>query len=205
MARHRESVREEVMSDTRQQLLAAAAEEFAREGFGGANVNRISQAAGFSIGTFYNYFPSKRDLMLVFIEEIGQLHVDFVVEKVNKEKTPHHRMEAFFRSGFGFVENNVTYARAILNALNGPDQEFKERLYQVYQPLFRLLGDDILAEGIAQGSFRRVDAETIARLLMILYLGTASQLSPEGKIWLTPNLVADFVLHALGDQTQGIE
>ena len=67
MVRHKETVRDEIMSATRQQLLAAAAQEFAEKGFVGANVNRIANAAGFSIGTFYNYFPSKRDPRTVMI------------------------------------------------------------------------------------------------------------------------------------------
>jgi AcrR family transcriptional regulator len=197
MARHKKTVRDEIMSETRQQLLAAAAQEFAREGFVGANVNRIANAAGFSIGTFYNYFPSKRDLMVAFIDEIGQLHVDFMVDQVKQEADPCRRMEAFFKSGFVFVEIHLTQSRAIFNTLNGPDEEFKLRLYQVYQPLFQLLSDDILAPGIAQGDFRQVDQGATAGLIMLIYLGTGSQFGSEGALWLDPMQVADFVLQAL--------
>ena len=197
MVRHKETVRDEIMSATRQQLLAAAAQEFAEKGFVGANVNRIANAAGFSIGTFYNYFPSKRDLMVAFIDEIGQLHVDFMVDQVKQEADPCRRMEAFFKSGFVFVETHLTQSRAIFNTLNGPDEEFKLRLYQVYQPLFQLLSDDILAPGIAQGDFRQVDQGATAGLIMLIYLGTGSQFGPEGALWLDPMQVADFVLQAL--------
>lgn len=44
-------------------LLRTAAEHFAREGFEGASINRISLAAGFAKGTIYNYFPSKAALL----------------------------------------------------------------------------------------------------------------------------------------------
>lgn len=197
MARHKETFRDEIMAETRQKLLAAAAEEFARLGFVGANVNRIAKAAGFSIGTFYNYFPSKRDLMLAFIDEIAQLHVDFMLDQVKRESDPRRRMEAFFKSGFVFVETHLTQSRAIFNMLNGPDEEFKLRLYQVYGPLFRLLGDDILAPGIDQGYFRQVDPGATAGLIMLVYLGTGSQFGPGGTLWLDPMQVADFVLQAL--------
>jgi AcrR family transcriptional regulator len=197
MVRHKETVRDEIMSATRQQLLAAAAQEFAEKGFVGANVNRIANAAGFSIGTFYNYFPSKRDLMLAFIDEIGQLHVDFMVDQVKQEAAPRRRMGAFFNAGFVFVEAHLTQSRAIFNTLNGPDEEFKLRLYQVYQPLFQLLGDDILAPGMARGDFRQVDQGPTAGLIMLIYLGTGSQFGPEGALWLDPMQVADFVFQAL--------
>ena len=54
MARIKKSEREQVMETNRQLLLDAAAGEFAREGYSGANINRISQAAGFAKGTVYN-------------------------------------------------------------------------------------------------------------------------------------------------------
>lgn len=197
MARHKETIREEVRSETRQKLLGAAAEEFATQGFAGANVNRISKAAGYSIGTFYNYFPSKRDLMLAFIDEIGQQHVDFIVQQVQQEQGPGDRLKVFFEAGFTFVEAYITPSRAIFNTLNGPDEEFKLRLYQVYQPLFELLSDGILMPGITQEDFRQVEPATTAGLIMLVYLGTASQFNAQGNLWLDPILVADFVLHAL--------
>lgn len=54
---------------TRQQLLAAAANEFGRVGFERANVDAISLAAGFGKGTIYNYFASKEELFLAVVEE----------------------------------------------------------------------------------------------------------------------------------------
>src|SRR5918995_790198 len=53
----------------RTRLLEAAAAEFAASGVDGANVNRISLAAGLAKGTIYNYFPSKHDLFLAVVEE----------------------------------------------------------------------------------------------------------------------------------------
>ncbi len=197
MIRHKKSDRDQIMKGTRERLLEAAAIEFAREGFAGANVNRIAERAGFSIGTVYNYFPSKRELMHAFIVEMGGRHVEFITEQVVQEDEPDQRLMAFFRAGFTFVETHVTQARAIFNTLNGPDQEFKLRLYDVYQPLFQLLHEAILGMGVEQGVFRSVDLTGTTGLLMLFYLGTASQFSPEGKLWLDYEQVADFLLHAL--------
>ena len=48
MPRPKQSERDEILSDTRQRLLAAATESFARQGYAGANVDAISRAAGFA-------------------------------------------------------------------------------------------------------------------------------------------------------------
>lgn len=47
---------------TRERLLEAAAQVFAAEGFDGASLNRIIEAAGISKGGFYYYFDDKADL-----------------------------------------------------------------------------------------------------------------------------------------------
>jgi AcrR family transcriptional regulator len=195
--RYKKSIKSDAMQKTRQLLLEAAAEEFARNGYDKANINRIAESAGFSIGTVYNYFPSKRGLMFSFIDETAQKHVDYMIDQVKLEENPSRQIITFFNAGFAFVEMNITPMKAILNALNGPNEEYKERLYQAYLHLFQLLSEDVIPEGIASGDFRQVDPLTTSRLIMQIYLGTSSQLSPEGKPWIDHTQVADFVLHSL--------
>ena len=128
--RHPDANKDEIKQSTHQQLLDAAAEEFAHHGFTGANVNRIAKAAGFSIGTFYNYFPTKRELMVDFIEDASKAHVGFIKERVKEVEDPEKRIRLFFQAGFQFVDDNSTRSRAIFNALNGPDEEFKLQLFK---------------------------------------------------------------------------
>jgi AcrR family transcriptional regulator len=197
VARHRESERESVQSETRRLFLAAATEAFAREGYMGANINRISKAAGFAKGTIYNYFPSKEVLMLALIEETARAHFEFVSGQVLEEKEPARRLARFFEAGFNWVSQNLWQGRAMVNTLYGPDGQFKLSLYQAYLPLFQFVGKEIIDPGISQGSFRAVDADGTAALLMNIYLGTASQVNEDGQTWLPWGQVAEFALHAL--------
>jgi hypothetical protein len=59
------------------------------------------------------------------------------------------------------------------------------------------VAEEIIAAGVAQGSFRPVEARTMAVLLMTIYLGTASQVDDAGRPWLDPAQVASFALAAL--------
>jgi AcrR family transcriptional regulator len=190
--------RDKVRSETRQQLLQAAAAEFTREGYVGANINRISQAAGYAKGTIYNYFPSKRALMLALIDEIGSAHTAFIVQQVEAETDPVRRLERFFSAGFAFVEEHPTQAPVIISTLYGPDAEFRERVFEAYDGLFGLIIQGILGPGAAQGVFRTVDPDLAAALLMSVYLGSCSLLESDGKIWITPAQALDFVLAGLG-------
>ena len=195
--RYKDAEREKAMSETRRSLLEAAAEEFAREGYVGANINRISRAAGFAKGTIYNYFSSKRALMLALIDEVAGIHLDLVAGEVQQEEDPSRRLERFFQAGFAFVSQHYAQARVLINTIYGPDAEFKAYLYTAYQPMFELVGRDIIAPGIAKGVFRQVDTDTTAMLLMTIYLGTAAQVDDKARSWLDPAQVAEFALRAL--------
>jgi AcrR family transcriptional regulator len=197
MPRHKDSERNQVLSETRQLLIQAGTEEFAREGYAGANVDRISRGAGFAKGTIYNYFDSKRALMLAIIDETAGAHLDFMVASIRREQDAGRRLERFFEAGFAFVTDHLAQGRVMVNTIYGSDAAFKEYLYAAYQPMFQLVGQEIVAAGIAQGIFRPVDPEATALLLMTIYLGTGSQVDERGRIWLDPRQIADFALHAL--------
>lgn len=197
MPRYKTSNRDAALNETRQMLIDAAADEFARHGYDGANVNSISLAAGFAKGTVYNYFPSKQALMLALIEQIAQNHVAFVADQVMREADPRHRLEHFFEAGFAWVTNNLPQARVMLATLNSPNAEHKQAMFQAYEPMFGLVERDILEAGMAAGVFRQVERRATSGLLMNIYLGAASQLNEQGTPWLDHRQVADFVLHAL--------
>jgi AcrR family transcriptional regulator len=200
MPRHKKADRQEIMGQTRQLLLQAATGEFAREGYAGANVNRISRAAGFAKGTIYNYFDSKRALILALMDEIARAHFGFVSAYVDQEDDPSRRLERFFEGGFAWVTDNLDQARVMITTLNGPDPEFKLHMYEAYQPMFQLVGSDIIAAGVQRGIFRQVEPVAAARLLMIIYLGVCSQLNEQGRPWFAPDQVTELLLDGLRKQ-----
>jgi len=197
MARPSKQVRDQLLSESRERLLKAAVLEFAREGYRGANINRISEAAGFAKGTVYNYFASKRALMLTVIDAIAAAHTTAIRTRVEKESDTSQQMEGFFCAGFAFVAQQPAQAQVIVNVIYGPDVELREHIYQAYDPLFNLIIHDILKTGIARGDLRPMDTDLITALIMSMYLGSCSQLDAPGKIWLKPRDVAHFVLDGL--------
>jgi AcrR family transcriptional regulator len=62
--RPRRLTRAENKARTRELLLDAAAEVFARKGFGGASVDDIAEAAGFTTGALYSNFGGKDALFI---------------------------------------------------------------------------------------------------------------------------------------------
>lgn len=200
MPRLSNAEKENIKTSTRKKLLDAARSEFAAKGFSGANINHISIAAGYATGTIYNYFPSKRALMLALIDEIGAHHTAFIVEKVLVKSHPTERVKAFFDAGFHYVEHYPEGAQVAINAVYGSDSQFKERIYQAYQALFNLLFDDIIALGVSQGEFKQENKDTTVALLMSIYLGGSSLYNPNGGVWFDAEKITSFVMDGLRAQ-----
>jgi len=197
MARPPKAVRDTMLNDTRQSLLGAAAAEFASEGYIGANINRISTAAGFAKGTIYNYFPSKKSLLMTLIDETASCHIDMIRAHVERAESPPEQLEAFFEGGFAFVVAHPAPARVVINAVYGPDPEFTARVHQAYAPLYDLLSNGILGAGVARGDFRPVELEPTAGLIMTVYLGSCALVDADNKIGLSIAQIMPFVLDGL--------
>jgi AcrR family transcriptional regulator len=198
MPRPAQAERETLLTETRQRLFEAAVAEFARHGFEGANVNTISMSAGFSKATIYNYFPSKRSLMDALIDTLALSQTTRIRAEVSEVAAPRDRLQRFLEAGFRFVEENPQEARVIIAVAYGPDEGFRDRLYQAYDGLFHLIIEEILGVGLETGDFRPEDPYTVAAMIMAVYLGASSQMDAEGRIWLDPKLVSQFVLEGIG-------
>lgn len=197
MARPHKALRDQTMIETRQRLLDAAAVEFGSEGYSGANINRISTAAGFGKGTVYNHFDSKRALLLALIDEVAAAHVQAIITPVEQAADPVGRLERFFRAGFAFVEQHPERARVMINLIYGPNEDIKQYIYRAYEPLFGLLIDGIIGVGIEQGVFRPADPGVTSALIMTIYLGSCSLTTPSGKVQLETTQIMSFILEGI--------
>jgi AcrR family transcriptional regulator len=84
--------RAESKQHTREAVLAAAREVFARDGFHGATLDRVAEQAGFTKGAVYSAFDSKADLFLAVYEAR-------VAERSVRARERHESLEASVRAG----------------------------------------------------------------------------------------------------------
>jgi AcrR family transcriptional regulator len=78
--RRQRLTRAEAKARTRQQLLDAAAQIFARKGYAGASVEEIAESAGFSTGALYSNFASKEELFLELMSARASHSITAVAE-----------------------------------------------------------------------------------------------------------------------------
>lgn len=115
---------------TLEQLLTAATQIFESFGYAGGTTNRIAERAGVSVGTLYQYFPSKEAVAVALLERHIQetnrkLH-EWVGHMVSKRHGLREAMEDYARGVMEVHEHNPRLQHILLEETKLP-----ERLHQV--------------------------------------------------------------------------
>ena len=77
--------------DTRDKLFEAAARVFEEQGIGGASIEAITAAAGFTRGAFYSNFKSKDELIIAMLED----HVEQSIRRIHDLLARHKKLADF--------------------------------------------------------------------------------------------------------------
>ncbi len=131
------------------------------------------------------------------IDDIAREHLEYMQSAILSAADPASRLERFFQAGFEYVATHPSRARAMFNTVFASDPEQKAYSFQAYQPMFRLVAEEIILPGVQQSIFRQMEPGPAATLLMTVYLGTASQLDEQGRPYLDPNQVVQCSLNGL--------
>jgi len=147
----------------RRQLLDVAQEAFAEAGFHGTSMDDIADAAGVTKPVLYQHFPSKRDLYLELLEDVGQQLLEAITTATDEATTPRRQVEVGFTAYFTFVAANVSAFRLLFGSGARRDEEFDAAVTRV---------TDAIGDAIAGLIAADIDAEH-QRLLAAGIVGLA--------------------------------
>lgn len=201
-------------SDARQRLIQAAKQLTYAHGYNAVGVKKICQHADVNKGSFYHFFPSKRDLLLAVIDD----HTDWlrgVLERASDPQVPPlERVRRVFILVGEFderVQNESGHTIGcpfgnLAAELNAQDPVIREKLASVFAAGVAFV-EDQLREAAERGDLEVADprraAQAIFAYLEGLQLLASTQNSPELVRGLADGAIR---LAALGedlDQAQG--
>ena len=158
---------------TREALLDAAAEVFAKRGFHAASLDEIAETAGYTRGAIYKHFADKEELlhevcvrlnerMFAEFDELPGTFDDFHVESV----TAHWRAMVERDTEFRLV-----MLEFLLHAMRHPEQ--RERAREFGRANVRAIADYITQRTIETGQTLPIPADDVAAILGIASDGFA--------------------------------
>ncbi|SMH62646.1 TetR family transcriptional regulator [Azospirillum agricola] len=140
---------------TRARILAAATEEFARYGLGGARVDRIAEAAGTNKRMLYYHVGNKESLYLAVLEGAYE-HIRATERQLSLETlNPPDAIARLIGFTWQYFIDHPEFM-ALLNIENLHRAELlkdSDKVPSMHSPFVQLIAD-VLERGVAQGIFR---------------------------------------------------
>jgi len=161
---------------TRRKILAAAMETFAEQGYRGAATRVIAARAGVAEKTLFAHYGSKAALFAAAMGPgldamMGAGAVaELVGELARGGSTLEERLLAVARNRVRFAGKNLHLVKAIFQEVL-LDPEFRDRLRERFVARLMPAVGMAIAQGIAMGRLRQVEAAQVIRMLMSLVAG----------------------------------
>ena len=170
---------------TRDHLLAAAAQVFAERGFHGASLDDVAAVAGFTKGAVYSNFKNKEGLFLALFKANYDREMDELRATLDASEVPSQfRLSDFValireqtrKAGGNF---GVLYEEFWLYAARNPAA--REQLTRIEDENVRGVAEVLEAEWTRQGIKPFEPAERAARIIVVLFrgIGMLGVLQPE--------------------------
>ncbi len=115
---------EEMRESRRKQIMDAALELFASEGYNHCSISQLAAYAGISKGLLYNYFKSKEALLISIIDEGIEDIMAMIDPNMDGILEP-EEVEGFIRNTFTGIRKNLNFWILFINViLQPPVKEF---------------------------------------------------------------------------------
>lgn len=123
------------MEERRRQILSAAAAVFARSGYHGTRTWEIAKEAGVAEGTIYNYYSSKRDLLIALTEQIVTESILATLIQADEED-PRSWFTSILRDRLDMLDRYRNVITAVASEMMTDMALREEYLRQVVLPIF---------------------------------------------------------------------
>jgi AcrR family transcriptional regulator len=151
-------------AEREEQLLAAARKVFRDKGYDGATVAQIVEEAGVAQGTFYLYYPSKKDVFFALGQHLFEEMASHVTDEVAGELPLDERVRAITAACFDASRENSDLVKLVFFGADSVSAELQAKM-AAQNPVVVALRR-MFEEEIAAGRMRPIDPDIAARLLV---------------------------------------
>ncbi len=153
--------------DNKTKISQAAVRVFSREGFHHARMKAIAQEAGVAVGTIYNYFENKDDLLLTVFEDGIRIRMDFLEELGHTSLPLRDQIQHLLESHFDKIREQQELAELILFERFHRGSRLRDRILTLQKGIIDQIAE-FIRTGISQGWVRPCHPQVVAQALFDL-------------------------------------
>ena len=165
-------------SQAKDQLIASGCALMHERGYTAVGVGEICAAAGVNKGSFYYFFPSKRDLAVAVVDRFWSETQPAREELLQGEGRPVERIERFFAGAYRqhcecHAENGKLSGCPLGNLaleMSTQDSVLQQRLHEIFESYVDHF-DRVLTEAVADGDLPGQDTRRTARSIVSMMEG----------------------------------
>ncbi|GAA0483809.1 fatty acid metabolism transcriptional regulator FadR [Salinibacillus aidingensis] len=153
------------------QIIDAAVEVIAENGYHASQVSKIAKKAGVADGTIYLYFRNKEDILVsLFQEKMGNF-IERIKEDTEQKSNADEKLRTLIEMHFSRLANNYHLAVVTQLELRQSNKDLRQKINEVLKGYLAVI-DEILKEGIEEGLFH---PELNIKLVRQMIFGTLDE------------------------------
>ncbi len=180
---------------TRTQILQEASRLFNERGYLGASTRAIAAAVGIRQQSLSHHFPTKKAILEELLSETLDAPLRVVQQMRAVPGSPAARLYAYVRFDVAHLQKSPYVLQGLFGTFLLKDPDLV-RWFQGASDLYDAVAA-LVAEGVAAGEFREIDADSAAAAVGGLVEQTINVWEPYGTAPNVPSFVADFCVSAL--------
>lgn len=135
------------------QIIDAAVEVIAENGYHASQVSKIAKRAGVADGTIYLYFANKEDILVsLFEEKMGQF-IDQISSSIESKPNAVEKLKKLIEMHFKQFADDHQFSIVTQLELRQSKKDLRLQINNVLIPYFTVI-DQIIEEGIEENVFR---------------------------------------------------
>jgi len=159
--------------DKKELIRQAAIRVFSRKGFYKARAEEIANEAGVAVGTIYNYFDSKEEILLSIFKTEFEARISFFEELRGSGLSVPEQIAQILADHFSLLQENTELAQVLLQEQFNPGKRFKDKLVDFHRKVVERI-EVLIQEGMDQGWVRPCNPRIIAPALFAVVQSIAS-------------------------------
>ena len=153
-------------SSRKQQIMETALACFTRAGYYRTSLDEIAATAGVTKAGIYYHFKSKKELFIALFNDQANAFFDQLLSRIQQQPETVTRINHLFGPSSDLVPANTAIMQFCMEfmTVSARDAEIRREVTAFYRDkIDRLV--TIIRDGIAEGTFRPLDPESVARNL----------------------------------------
>jgi AcrR family transcriptional regulator len=180
----------------RHEIAQSAVVLFINQGFNETSMRQIAKEAGMGKSTLYDYFDSKDDIIVYFVQE----HLSVLMQRAQailaQDGDAAKQLRQIMRMHLAFLLENKAFYLRLLSEAQRLKVESQQSI-QVYRYAYQDLVKSLIETGIQQGCFRPVDPTMAMKTLISMMTPVVFTSRPSGTAEEMLEAGMDLILNGL--------